>query len=915
MSELFLKLFNMSLTAGWLIGAVILLRFVFKKAPRWIFCLLWGLVALRLILPVSFESKVSLVPNAEVIPQSSILSTAPAVDTGIPVINEAVNPVISESLSPAPGDSVNPMQVVLAIGSAVWLVGVCAMLLYSFLSWFRVQKLVQLRLRLRDNIYYCDRIDTPFILGIVKPKIYIPSALPARQLPLIIAHEQAHLQRLDHLWKPVGFALLAVYWFNPLVWVAYILLCRDIEQACDEKVIRDMDVDARKGYSEALLECSIHRKAILACPLAFGEVGVKERIRSVLHYKKPAFWFLCVTVAASMIAAMCFLTNPAQNARAMNAVRKATSARSVLMSAFGKYEFADFSSDCLLDCWIDENYKLHILMHESAKAAEPALDALLKDYRSIVVYDYTTMTEDSLEDTAQAIGAALTAQGYPVTKTASLFNTRRITITMDDGSAIIAAGKWVKAQKDYPFNLPHVSIRFDLNDGRERKYPEYSEFIDYTQETFYKSEAAADALLAYLREQGGYLAYRDYYQGYHIGADNLLHIYLKVSGPEEPQEALKAGLADWADVITYAYGGHPEVEVWQYSDDFSEALMELGLVYTGGSIHGDGFHRGSGHAHVCMLYEDIPVAMSLMGEKNPYPFGNTDFQVIFAYRGMSVTMGDEMPPAETEPVQPEEPKDCISYLHNDSRREIYKDPLDSVTAMIENLVGISGGISAEVVSITYDEEATRERIDSILKNGLKSHSREYMEENFRVYQVVFDLETSENYPVKPLPSGRYSRKLQMLREDPWPEYWQLYMLDTPQYLGETPEETEPTETTPPADTAALPPIVIHHSMLTYESGSTPEEAARSVVENLDDSIRILSVAYSEPLTQLNLLLPVDIHRIAAYRYTPEFMEEHFKVVNVSCTYNGNEMLYTLKTVQNPDTGIWEIWDFHAQEVN
>jgi len=328
---------------------------------------------------------------------------------------------------------------------------------------------------------------------------------------------------------------------------------------------------------------------------------------------------------------------------------------------------------------------------------------------------------------------------------------------------------------------------------------------------------------------------------------------------------------------------------------------------------------------VCMLYEDIPVAMSLMGEKNPYPFGNTDFQVIFAYRGMSVTMGDEMPPVETEPVQPEEPKDCISYFHNDSRREIYKDPLDSVTAMIENLVGISGGLSAEVVSITYDEEATQERIDSILKNGLKSHSREYMEENFRVYQVVFDLETMEDYPVKPLPSGRYSRKLQMLREDPWPEYWQLYMLDTPQYLGETPEETEPTETTPPeeteptettppADTAALPPIVIQHSMLTYESGSTPEEAARSVVENLDDSIRILSVAYSEQLTQLNLLLPVDVHRIAAYRYTTEFMEEHFKVVNVSCTYNGNEMLYTLKTVQNPDTGIWEIWDFHAQEV-
>ena len=251
MSEIFLHLINSSITAGWLICAVVLLRLLLKKAPKWIICILWAMVGLRLLLPFSIESKVSLVPSTQTIPESSILSTAPVIDSGIPVVDETFNPVISQSLAPNPGDSVNPLQIYLAIGTAVWILGLSAMLLYSFFSWLWVYRRVHPRLRLRENIFLCDHIDTPFILGILRPGIYIPSGLPAEHLEPIIAHEKAHLKRLDHLWKPLGFLLLAVYWFNPLVWLAYILLCRDIETACDEKVIRNLENSVPLGIFPA----------------------------------------------------------------------------------------------------------------------------------------------------------------------------------------------------------------------------------------------------------------------------------------------------------------------------------------------------------------------------------------------------------------------------------------------------------------------------------------------------------------------------------------------------------------------------------------------------------------------------------------------------------------------------------------
>ena len=310
MSAVFLKILNMSITASWLILAVIILRFLLKKAPKWINCLLWSIAALRLVMPFSFESVFSLIPSAEPIPQNIALSQTPVINIGIPVINNALNPVITESFAPEAGASVNPLQVVLSAASVIWLVGMTAMLIYSIVSCVSLHSKVRASLLYHKNVYYCDNIDTPFILGIIKPKIYIPSGISEEQINYVTLHENAHLERRDHWRKPFGFALLAVYWFNPVIWTAYILLCRDIEKACDERVIRDMDNTAKKDYSEALVSCSIKRRKIMVCPLAFGEIGVKDRVNSVLNYKKPAFGIIIVAVIACAAVAVCFLTDP-----------------------------------------------------------------------------------------------------------------------------------------------------------------------------------------------------------------------------------------------------------------------------------------------------------------------------------------------------------------------------------------------------------------------------------------------------------------------------------------------------------------------------------------------------------------------------------------------------------------------------
>ena len=311
MSVIFLKLLNLSISASWLVLVVLVLRLVLKRAPKWVNVLLWGMVALRLMVPFSIESALSLIPSAETLsPEVVRFDPAPTITSGVEFIDNAVNPSLSESFAAAPLASVNPLYVWTYLAGWVWLIGLAAMLAYALVSYLRLRRRVSASIPLRENIYVCDEVPSPFILGIAKPRIYLPSALDEAQRGSVLSHERAHLARHDHWWKPLGFALLAVYWFNPLLWLAYTLLCRDIELACDERVLRGMDAGQVKDYSSALLACSVPRRMLAACPLAFGEVGVGARVKNALRYKKPAFWVVAASVAVCVVVAVCFLTNP-----------------------------------------------------------------------------------------------------------------------------------------------------------------------------------------------------------------------------------------------------------------------------------------------------------------------------------------------------------------------------------------------------------------------------------------------------------------------------------------------------------------------------------------------------------------------------------------------------------------------------
>ena len=310
MAELFLCFLNMSISASYVVLAVLLLRLLLRRAPKWIAVLLWGMVGVRLICPVSLESVLSLIPSAETVSPGIMTEQTPQINTGIPIVNQVINPVISGSFSPDPSASANPLQIWIPVLAAIWLCGVLAMLLYTAVSYLRVRCRVRTAVLCRDNLYQSESVVSPFVLGVLRPRIYLPFRMEARDVEHVIAHEQAHIRRKDHWWKPIGFLLLSLHWFNPLMWLGYVLLCRDIELACDERVIKGLDVNARADYSAALLACSINRRMIAACPLAFGEVDVKARVRSVLHYRRPAFWIILVAILVSVAAAVCLLTDP-----------------------------------------------------------------------------------------------------------------------------------------------------------------------------------------------------------------------------------------------------------------------------------------------------------------------------------------------------------------------------------------------------------------------------------------------------------------------------------------------------------------------------------------------------------------------------------------------------------------------------
>ena len=306
MIDFFLVLVNRSLLASVLVAAVLLLRLLFRKAPKWIHCLLWALVAVQLLCPFQLESKASLMPASAPITHQILDEHLPDYEFETSSDSEH-NAWADKQEQPVQfGHTVSPVQVL----SLVWLVGMCAMLLYTAITYGRLRSRMATAVKCQDNIYECDRVASPFVLGMVRPKIYLPFGVTEPTRSLVLAHEQAHLARHDHWWKPLGFLLLAVYWFNPLLWLAYVLLCRDIELACDEKVIQTLDHDQRADYSQTLLSGSVPRRMIAACPLAFGECDVKTRIKHVLSYKKSAFWILSLAVLACILAAFCFLTVP-----------------------------------------------------------------------------------------------------------------------------------------------------------------------------------------------------------------------------------------------------------------------------------------------------------------------------------------------------------------------------------------------------------------------------------------------------------------------------------------------------------------------------------------------------------------------------------------------------------------------------
>lgn len=313
MAEIFQKALNMSIAAGWLILAVIALRLLLRRAPKRFRLLLWAVVGLRLALPWSIESALSLIPSAQTLPEGIMLERAPVLDTGISSLNGAINPGFTAAFTPELGASANPLQVLLPIAAALWMLGAAAMLLWALVSWLRLRKRVREAVRLEENVYECE-IASPFVLGLFRPRIYLPFSLENGERELVLAHERAHITAGDHIIKPLGWLLLAAHWYNPLVWLAYALFCRDIELACDERVVRGLSLSDRADYSQALLDLSRPRGGVRACPLAFGESSVKGRVKSVLCYKKPAFWLVLLAVVVCVGAAVCFLTDPKEEA-------------------------------------------------------------------------------------------------------------------------------------------------------------------------------------------------------------------------------------------------------------------------------------------------------------------------------------------------------------------------------------------------------------------------------------------------------------------------------------------------------------------------------------------------------------------------------------------------------------------------
>lgn len=364
MAGIFLSIVNMSISASYIVLAIVFLRLFFKKFPKWIFVLLWGVVAIRLVCPISIESVVSLIPGPTTIGKVPE-APRPYLESGISIVDDPVNTYLRSRYFEGITRPVGHFENVMGILSVVWMIGMLLLLVYTICSYYRIKKKVYTAVRLRDNIYQSENVESPFILGIISPKIYLPFNVNEKGMALVVAHENAHIRRKDHWWKPLGFLLLTIHWFNPLVWLAYIILCKDIELACDEKVIKEFDSDLRADYSETLLSLSVSRQIISACPIAFGEVAVKDRVKTVLSYKKPAFWIIILAVLVCIAVSVCFLTNPKDKYYGETSLGKLSDEQIALMEKCPQYFGLDATDGLDLYVWqmAKNSYSFGLLPH------------------------------------------------------------------------------------------------------------------------------------------------------------------------------------------------------------------------------------------------------------------------------------------------------------------------------------------------------------------------------------------------------------------------------------------------------------------------------------------------------------------------------------------------------------------------
>lgn len=368
MTDIFLKILNMSISASFLVLAVLLLRILLKNAPKWIRVVLWGIVAVRLVCPYFVESEISLIPKKEYVTKSDIesenssitdspfenLSTedlskddiligvtskdisyensdAVSYDLSVDVESNSAEEISKEDVSKEnsspeyiSGDSENSKSEInnnppvsenqnnelLSIVAIIWASGMGLMVLYFVLSYVKLYNKVKTAVRLKDNVFQSENVYSPFILGFFNPKIYIPFNMPEKEMNFVLSHEKSHLRRMDHWWKPLGYLLLMVHWFNPFIWLSYILLCKDIELACDEKVVKNFSAEQKADYAKALLLCSAGKRNVLTCPVSFGETDIKGRVATVLKHKKPAVWIIAIGVVSCALLVAFFLTDP-----------------------------------------------------------------------------------------------------------------------------------------------------------------------------------------------------------------------------------------------------------------------------------------------------------------------------------------------------------------------------------------------------------------------------------------------------------------------------------------------------------------------------------------------------------------------------------------------------------------------------